>query len=108
MVCHCKGGGADAKNPRRFLLRQYYALRKIMRPGSTLQRAVNTAAQCENQLAEMLDEVGRGLLTRLVKTQHEIDSITATENFILGFRLGVRLMAECMDEDDGDIRNGGG
>lgn len=81
---------------------------KIMRPGSTLQRAVNTAAQCENQLTEMLDEVGLGLLTRLVKAQHEIDSITATENFILGFRLGVRLMAECMDEDDGDIRNGGG
>ena len=81
---------------------------KIMRPGSTLQRAVNTAAQCENQLTEMLDEVGHGLLTRLVKAQHEIDSITAIENFILGFRLGVRIMAECMDENDGDIRNGGG
>ena len=36
-----------------------------------------------------------------------IDSITALENFILGFRLGVRLMAECMDENDGDIRTGG-
>ena len=34
-------------------------------------------------------------------------SITATENFILGFRLGVRLMAECMDNNDGDIRTGG-
>lgn len=29
------------------------------------------------------------------------------EKFILGFRLGVRLIAECMDDNDGDIRIGG-
>ena len=80
---------------------------KEMQPGSKLHRAVNTAAQCESQLAEGLDEVRQALLTSLVKAQHEIDSITATENFILGFRLGVRMMAECMDDNDGDIRNGG-
>ena len=48
------------------------------------------------------------VLTKLIRSQHEINSITAIENFILGFRLGVRIMAECMDENDGDIRNGGG
>jgi len=80
---------------------------KEMRPGSELQRAVNTAARCEDQLAEGLNEVQQALLTKLVKAQHDIDSITAVENFILGFRLGVRLMAECMDENDGDIRDGG-
>jgi len=80
---------------------------KEMRPGSKMQRAVNVAAQCESQLAEGLDEVKQALLARLVKAQHEIDSITAVENFILGFRLGVRLMAECMDENDSDIRDGG-
>ena len=36
--------------------------------------------------------------------QREVDSIIACENFILGLRLGVRLMAECMDEDDGDTQ----
>ena len=81
---------------------------KEMRPGSEMQRAVNIAAQCESQLAEGLDEDNQALLTKLVKAQHEIDAITATENFILGYRLGVRMMAECMDEDDGDIRSGGG
>lgn len=81
---------------------------KRMRPGSELQRAVNAAAQCEEQLAEGLDKTGCELLTKMVTAQHEIDSITAAENFILGFRLGIRLMAECMDENDGDIRNGGG
>jgi len=42
-----------------------------------------------------------------LESQQEIDSITAMENFILGFRLGVRMMAECMDDNDGDIRIGG-
>ena len=80
---------------------------KGMQPGSELQHAVNTAAQCETQLAEGLDEDKQTLLTKLVNAQHKIDAITAEENFILGYRLGVRMMAECMDEDDGDMRNGG-
>ena len=80
---------------------------KEMRPGSELQRAVNTAARCENQLTKELDEARLALLTDLVKAQHEIDSITAVENFVLGFRLGVRMMVECMDDNDGDVRNGG-
>ena len=47
------------------------------------------------------------MLAKLVESQHEIDSITALEHFILGFRLDVRMMAECMDDNDGDIRSGG-
>ncbi len=61
----------------------------------------------EKQLEEILDEPGQTILTRLVRSQQEIDSITALENFILGFRLGMRMMAECMDDNDGDIRTGG-
>ncbi len=80
---------------------------KEMPPGSEMQRAVNTAARCESQLAEGLDEVKQALLTELVKAQHKIDAITATENFIQGFRLGVRMMAECMDDNDGETKNGG-
>ena len=75
-----------------------------MAPNSELQQAVATAARCEKQLTEQLNEAGKALLTELVRAQHDIDSITACENFIMGFRLGVRMMAECMDEDDGDIR----
>ena len=47
------------------------------------------------------------ILAKLIESQQEIDSITAMENFVLGFRLGIRIMAECMDENDGDIRTGG-
>ena len=78
-----------------------------MTPGSELKRAVDRVAKCENQLMEQLDETEQTILTKLIRSQHEINSITATENFILGFRWGVRIMAECMDDNDGDIRNGG-
>ena len=78
-----------------------------MAPNSELKRAADRVARFESQLIERLDKDGQTILTKLVESQHEIDSITALENFILGFRLGARLMAESMDENDGDIRNGG-
>ncbi len=78
-----------------------------MAPNSELKRATDRVARFENQLTELLDETEQTILAKLIKSQHEIDSITALENFILGFRLGVRMMAECMDDNDGDIRNGG-
>ena len=78
-----------------------------MAPGSELKRAVDRVAHYENQLTEILDETGQTLLTKLIRSQHEIDSITALENFILGLRLGAKIMLECMGENDGDIRNGG-
>ena len=78
-----------------------------MTPGSELKRAVDRAAKCEEQLMELLNEEGQHILTRLTRSQQEANSITATENFVLGFRLGIRLMAECMDDNDGAIRSGG-
>ena len=79
-----------------------------MAPGSELKRAIDRVACYESQLIEHLEEPEQAILEKLVRSQHEIDSITAMENFILGFRFGVRLMAECMDDNDGDIRSGGG
>jgi nucleoside-triphosphatase THEP1 len=78
-----------------------------MTPDSELKRAVERVAKCEEQLLALLDEESQHILVRLTRSQHEINGITATENFILGFRLGIRLMAECMDDNDGDIQTGG-
>ena len=75
-----------------------------MAPNSELKRAVDRVARFENQLTEQLNEAGQTILAKLIESQHEIDDITALENFILGFRLGVRMMAECMDDHDGDTR----
>ena len=60
--------------------------------GSELKRAVDRTVKYEEQL-----------LLRLTRSQQEANGITATENFILGFRLGIRLMAECTDDNDGDL-----
>ena len=75
-----------------------------MAPNSDLLQAVDKAVRCEKRLIEQLDEPEKAILTELIQAQHEIDSITACEHFIMGFRLGVRMMAECMDENDGDIQ----
>ncbi len=81
---------------------------KRMAANSELRRLVKRAADCEDQLAECLNEKEQQLLDTLTDAQHEINRITALEDFILGFRLGVRLMAECMDENDGAMVDGGG
>ena len=79
-----------------------------MTPSSEMEKATARVTSYEKQLMEQLEESKQEVLTKLIRSHHEINSITAIENFILGFRLGVRIMAECMDENDGDIRNGGG
>ena len=79
-----------------------------MAPNSELKRATDRVTRFEGQLTERLDEEGQSILAKLVESKDEVESITALENFILGFRLGVRIMAESMDENDGDIRNVGG
>ena len=76
-------------------------------PNSELKRAMDRVTRFENQLMERLDEDGKTILAKLLESQDEADSITALENFILGFRLGARLMAESMDENDGNIKTGG-
>ena len=75
-----------------------------MAPNSELKRATDRVARFESQLTEWLDEDGQTILAKLSESEDEIESITALENFILGFRLGARITMECMDENDGDIR----
>ena len=61
----------------------------------------------ESQLTERLDKDGKTILAKLFESQDEVESITALENFILGFRLGAKITMECLDENDGDIKMGG-
>ena len=77
-----------------------------MAPNSELKRATDRVARFESQLTERLDEDGQTILAKLIESRDEVESITARENFILGFRLGARITMECMDENDGDIRGG--
>ena len=77
-------------------------------PNSELKRAVDRVARFEGQLTERLDGDGQTILAKLIESKDEVESITALENFILGFRLGAKITMECMDENDGDIKNVGG
>ena len=54
-----------------------------MTPGSELKRAVDRVAKYEKQLMEQLEETEQETLTKLIRSQHEINGITATENFIV-------------------------
>ncbi len=63
-----------------------------MDPNSELKRAANRVARYESQLSEQLDEAEQTILTKLVRSQHEIDSITALENFMPPHRMKAYLM----------------
>ena len=103
----CKGGSRYENDSGRSLLRQYHTQRTEDGAWLEVKPAGDRVASYEKQLTEQLEEAEQETLTKLIRSQHEINSITATKNFILGFRLGVRIMAECMNDNDGDIRTGG-
>ena len=74
-----------------------------MRANVNLLRVSSKITQCEEQLTERLDEAGLAILAEMADAHQEISCVTAMENFILGFRLGARILVECLDEDDGDM-----
>ncbi len=65
---------------------------------SPLRKLVPKLAKCEATLTELLDAEGRQLLKNFDDLHQQVTCITSEENFILGFRLGVQLMAECLTE----------
>ena len=67
---------------------------KRIKPGTALQQTLDEAEQCEERLAAKLDDEGKALLHRLSDAENEAGSTIALENFILGFRLGMRLAVE--------------
>ena len=74
---------------------------KRIKSGTPLQWVLDEAEQCEERLAAQLDDEGKNLLHRLSDAENEAGSTIALENFILGFRLGMRLAVEgLLDSDD--------
>ena len=71
--------------------------------GTALKKAMEQSAECEEKLTALLEDKEKTLLLRLINAENEIGSTMALENFILGFRLGVRMILEALDEDDGSL-----
>lgn len=78
---------------------------RIVKHGTSLQRAMEQAEECEEQLTALLEGEEKTLLLRLLNAENEIGSTLALENFILGFRLGVRLILEALVDGDGSLHD---
>ena len=76
---------------------------QIVKSGTALKKAMEQSAECEEKLTALLEDKEKTLLLRLINAENEIGSTMALENFILGFRLGVRMLLEALDEDDGSL-----
>ena len=72
-------------------------------PGSPLQQAMDQAEEYGEKLSALLEGEEKTMLLRLLNAENEIGSTLALENFILGFRLGMRVAIEALDEDDGSL-----
>ena len=71
-----------------------------MPKGSAMHKVGERICKSEATLEELLDEKGKEQLKILSDAQLELNSLTAEDNFIMGFRLGVRLMAECLTGEE--------
>ena len=76
---------------------------QIVKSGTALKKAMEQSAECEEKLTALLEDKEKAMLLRLINAENEIGSTMALENFILGFRLGVRMILEALDEDDGSL-----
>ena len=72
-------------------------------PGSVLADAIDRAEQCEEKFTTQPAGEHKPLLLQLLHAENQLTSTMALENFILGFRLGMRIAIESLDEDDGSL-----
>ena len=96
-----KGGGTHARHTGKSVLWKHHPQRSDRQIGTALKKAMEQSAECEEKLTALLEDREKTLLLRLINAENEIGSTMALENFILGFRLGVRMILEALDEDDG-------
>ena len=68
---------------------------------SELGKAVGRAERCKEKLAALLEGEAKALLLRIIDAENEIGSTLVLECFIQGFRLGMKLAVEGLDEAEG-------
>ena len=66
-------------------------------------RPLRSEGYSRGKLTARLEGEEKPLLLRLLNAENEISNTMALENFILGFRLGMRIAIEALDEDDGNL-----
>ena len=71
---------------------------------SEFGRAAKEISEADEYLHSILDEAGLAVLDKLTSAQMTLDSITAEENYIDGFKTGARFVLAIMDDKHGDTR----
>ncbi|MBR5615110.1 MAG: hypothetical protein IKW64_07460 [Clostridia bacterium] len=68
--------------------------------GTKYAKAMSRACNNEEKLMELLSGDNLKLFEGFVEASCEIGAISDTENFKLGFRLGVQAMCDCLVNED--------
>lgn len=98
-----KGGGTHARHTGKSVLWKYHPQRSNRQIGDCPEKSYGTVGGVRGETHRSAEGQGKTLLLRLINAENEIGSTMALENFILGFRLGVRMILEALDEDDGSL-----
>jgi len=78
---------------------------QIVMERSDYAEAFKTVVGGEGYLDEVLHETEKKALKKLVEAYGQLLTITSREMFIQGFRLGVRMGIEVMDDDADGIKD---
>lgn len=69
------------------------------------QKAMGETAEAEEFLNARLEGECLAALKRLVKAQMEVNSISALDNYVRGFKNGARFMLAILDEESGNTHS---
>lgn len=75
-------------------------------PGSRFAKLLQLVAKNEDKLAPLLSEDAKAVFEKFKDTQGELSIIGERDSFVLGFRLGARLMLEVMEDMDVPLIDG--
>lgn len=73
---------------------------------SVYEKAFSQLCEAEDTLRESLSETEKELLEKLIDAEAELNSLSETDRFIYGYRLGVRMTMEVFTGRD-DLLFGG-
>ena len=76
---------------------------RLLKAQSALSRTTELAVRCEEKLNALLDGKAKEQFQKYLDAADERFDAAVMEHFILGFRLGVRMILEALDEDDGSL-----
>lgn len=72
--------------------------------GSHYEKTAKKLCGFEKELIDKLDSDCKPLLDGLIKEQMELNGLTAEENFIYGFKLGIRMAMEVLCDESDNVK----